>query len=116
MLSQLRANYLAFNPNRDYAQGDKIIMYDNCASNIVLYQNVNPGRKEKFLPQDWNEIEGGKEPTGMNICGGYKAEYLGACIKNIILKNISLGEILYRPDLILLNSEPEIYFDNITFI
>jgi len=114
MGSILRKDFLAFNPHRDYTYGDKIIAYDSCASNIVLLQNINPGRRSKYNPQDWAEV--GKEPTGMNLCGGYRADYLGACVKNIVLKSISLSEILYRPDLILVNTESDLYFDNITFI
>jgi hypothetical protein len=113
-MSVLRRDFLAFNPRRVYTYGDKIIAYDSCSSNIVLLQNINPGRRDRYNPQDWAEID--KEATGMDLCRGYRADYLGTCVKNIVLRNINLSEILYRPDLILLDTEPQIYFDNTTFI
>lgn len=106
--------YLGFNSQRDYLPGDKIIKYNNCATKINLYQCIEPTSKE-FNSNSWVKI--GEEETGFDLCRGYRADYLGACARNIVIRDLnSLDLVSVSRENIIPFREKEIYFDNITFI
>lgn len=113
-MSQFKNDYLGYNENRIYSIGDKIIKYNSCATKIILYVCISQNATGEFDSHKWAKVE--EENTMINLCQGYKADYLGSCAKNIILRESKINNLIIEEEYKIPIFENPIWFDNFTFI